>query len=279
MVKLRDYSSAFSRSVFKDIVKFQDFSHLNWLCQHYRRGSTKDMSYFDYLKGIYFELTKEYRCEYVYKNELLGYLIKLFGTKDSSAYNEFHVGNSIVDIALFNGESKSFEIKTEYDTRKRLNKQLGDYKKLFDKCYVVIPYDKENLYKEIDRSTGILTLKRHQGRLILQIVQEAQQNSTFDSDLLMSCLRTNEYESIIQSWYGELPNVSASNMYKECLPLFGQIPSDELKSLFLKEIKKRQPNALIISKAPTFLRQVCLSLNLSTKDMQQLVKQLEEPIR
>lgn len=30
---------------------------------------------------------------------------------------------------MFNGESKAFEIKTEYDTPRRLDKQMDDYKR------------------------------------------------------------------------------------------------------------------------------------------------------
>ena len=104
MVRLRDYSSAFSRNAIHDVIKYHDYSHFNWIYQQYNikcRGT--ETSYFELLKKLYSSIAKDYRCEYVYKNELIKYLISQYGTKTTTAYNEFHVGNSIVDIALFNG--------------------------------------------------------------------------------------------------------------------------------------------------------------------------------
>jgi len=279
MVRLRDYSSAFSRTVFTDIIKYQDYSHLNWLYNQYKTNNQFD-SYARYLNKIYSTISKEYRCEYVYKNELLGHLIRQYGTKETSAYNEFCVGNSIVDIALFNGESKAFEIKTEYDTPKRLGKQIEDYKKIFDRCYIVIPIEKENVYSRlpVDESTGIIALKRENGRIYLMPVREAKYNANIDVEIMMSCLRTKEYESIVSSYLGSLPKIPACYMYKECLSIMKQIPQQDLKKHFISTLKKRQLNTQTINKVPSFLRQICLSLNLSMKGAETLLDRLEKPI-
>ena len=77
--------------------------------------------YSDLLKKSYSVISKYYRCEYVYKNELIKLLLKKYGTRNSVYFNEFRVGNSIADMVMFNGESKAFEIKTEYDTPRRLS--------------------------------------------------------------------------------------------------------------------------------------------------------------
>lgn len=39
MVRLRDLSTAFSRSVLTDVLMFDDYSHLNWLHSKYRLRS------------------------------------------------------------------------------------------------------------------------------------------------------------------------------------------------------------------------------------------------
>lgn len=41
---------------------------------------------------------------------------------------ELNTGTSRADICMFNGKSMVFEIKTEYDTFTRLDRQLSDYK-------------------------------------------------------------------------------------------------------------------------------------------------------
>ena len=280
MVRLRDYSSAFSRNAIHDVIKYHDYSHLNWIYQQYNikcRGT--ETSYFELLKKLYSSIAKDYRCEYVYKNELIKYLISQYGTKTTTAYNEFHVGNSIVDIALFNGESKAFEIKTEYDTTKRLGKQLDDYKKVFDKCYVVVPYEKADAYiSSIDKSFGIITLERRNGRIFLTLIQEATLNSDLDPELVLSCLHIDEYESIVSEWIGTIPNVPKHQLYKECLSIFRQIPENTLRKLFVTKIKCRKNNTPTIKKTPFMLRQMCLSMNLSSKDVETLVNRLSEQI-
>ena len=143
--RLRNLSSAFSRSAFVDVLNFNDYTHFDWLFSRY--GSSSCTTYFDLLKKSYALLSKHYRCEYVYKNELIKLLLKRFGSRHSVYFSEFRVGNSIADMVMFNGESKAFEIKTEYDTPRRLDKQLDDYKRFFDKCYIVIPESKSEEYK------------------------------------------------------------------------------------------------------------------------------------
>ena len=102
--RLRSYSSVFSRSVFSDIANFSDFSHLDWLISRYEESLKEDASYLDYLSYMYTTILKSYRCEYVYKNEIINQLLlRKYGTKHSVAFNEFRVGDSIVDIAIMNG--------------------------------------------------------------------------------------------------------------------------------------------------------------------------------
>lgn len=280
MVKWRDYSSAFSRNAISDIIKYNDYSHIKWINKQYNVFSEgNEITYYDLLKKMYSTIAKEYRCEYVYKNELIKYLISQYKTKETSAYNEFHVGNSVVDIALFNGESKAFEIKTEYDTPRRLDKQLDDYKRVFDKCYVVVPYEKADTYlSSIDESFGLITLERKKGRIYLNTIHDAKLNNNLDPELILSCLHIDEYVSIVTEWLGELPNVPQHQLFKECLSVFREIPEDTLRKQFVSKIKNRKRNTLTIKKTPSMLRQMCLSMNLSSKDIETLVNRLSEQI-
>lgn len=280
MVMLRDYSSAFSRNAIHDVIKYHDYSHLNWIYQQYNiKSKGIESSYLELLKKLYASIAKDYRCEYVYKNELIKYLISQYGTKETTAYNEFHVGNSIVDIALFNGESKAFEIKTEYDTTRRLGKQLDDYRKVFDKCYVVVPYEKVDTYiSSLDKSFGIISLERKNGRIYLTPIQDATLNNNLDPELILSCLHIDEYVSIVSEWIGTIPNVPKHQLYKECLSIFKQIPENALRKFFVTKIKGRKSNTLTIKKTPFMLRQICLSMNLSSKDIETLVNRLSKQI-
>lgn len=238
-------------------------------------------SYYDYLLYLYKYIAKCYRCEYVYKNEIINQLLlKAYGTRDTIAFNEFRIGNSIVDFAMMNGESKAFEIKTQFDTPRRLSKQMEDYTKVFNKCYIVVASEDIGYYENlVEPGTGIIELYYDRGRIKLNEYKHAIMNSVLDSDILMGCLRTQEYKNLVFSYDGYLPNVSEYEMYEACKARIKQIPSAELNKLFLCEIKKRKNATSKLKDVPKELRQICLSLNLSDKKRFELANQLKKTIK
>lgn len=278
--RLRSYSSVFTRKVFSDILDYHDFSHLNWLFMTYDQHQKGIESYLDYLLYLYKYITRFYRCEYVYKNEIINQLLlKTYGTKNTIAFNEFRIGNSIVDFAMMNGESKAFEIKTQFDTSRRLFKQMDDYEKVFNKCYIVVASEDLGYYESIIKpTTGIIELHYDRGRIKLNEYRHAVKNFELDSDVLMGCLRTQEYKNIVFSVDGYLPNVNEFKMYDACKARIKQIPSLVLNELFLNEIKKRKSVTSKLREVPKELRQMCLSLNLSEKERVDLVTQLNNLI-
>ena len=276
---LRSYSSAFSRSAITDIIKYGDYSHLGWLYSEYGSKREDVTSYGEYLKSLYLEMVKNYRCEYVFKNELVGYIIKHYKKTNTVTYNELRVGKSIVDIAVFNGESSAFEIKTEFDSPRRLEKQLDDYQRLFDKCYVVVPKEKVSDYiRCVDERIGVMSLSKTHKGISIHTVREAVLNETIDSDLLISCLRTKEYEQVIKDFFGDLPDVSSYEMYDKCKEMMRAIPNGVLKSTFCKMMKKRKANVEDLADVPIELRQISLSLNLLPKDVSLLLNRLEKKL-
>ena len=273
IIRLRDLSSAFSRSAFIDILKFNDYTHFNWLVSRY--DILRCATYSDLLKKSYSVISKYYRCEYVYKNELIKLLLKKYGTRNSVYFSEFRVGNSIADMTMFNGESKAFEIKTEYDTPRRLDRQMDDYKRFFDKCYIIIPENKVDEYSDIvESTTGIIAMSRNNGRIILKEIRHAEQNERFDPEALMSCLRTEEYKNIALSLGESLEGVAGYDMYKYCYQVISKANPDELRELFLREIKKRKNNTALLRKYPMSIRQMMLSLNLPEGKANKLLEQL-----
>ena len=275
---LRNYSSAFSRSNITDILYYDDYSYLDWLIKRYNT-KRHDFSYLEYLKVLYASLAKDYRCEYVYKNELIHELLKKYGTKNTTVFNEFKVGNSIVDIAFFNGESKAFEIKTEYDTSKRLDKQLLSYSRVFDKCYIVIPEEKLFEYYDLrDEKTGIILVKRIGRSFMLEEFRPAVENVFIAKDLFMSCLRTTEYENLIIEKFGSLPSAKPGHLFKACFEQINKLTNEDLKRYFVNTIKTRRNNTKIIYKMPHSLRQTCLALNLNATKSQILLEKLNKPI-
>lgn len=277
---LRSYSLVFSRSVFKDILDYEDFSRVETIMEQYGLRKESFDTYGDVLRCFYRTIRKSYCCEYVYKNEFITrILINQYGTKNTVAFNEFKVPPAIVDIALFNGESKAFEIKTEYDTPKRLENQLSCYCKLFDKCYVIIPESLLDKYvKLVDEDMGIIILTHTKSVINLHQFRDAQNKEGLDPDLLMKVLRTQEYKNIISAYYGDIPNVSCFQLYDFCLDLIRQIPERILRPLVLKEFKSRKNNTCYLKYIPSEFRQVALSLNLNNEEICRLKDTLNKPL-
>ncbi len=94
------------------------------------------------------------------ENTLKAKLVELFIKKNVTAAFEIKVNNSRVDFLTVNGESKSFEIKSELDNLTKLSKQVNDYEKVFDYNYIVIDEKHyTNALKLIPEHYGIMVLK------------------------------------------------------------------------------------------------------------------------
>ena len=280
MDRMRSYSSAFSRALFTDIIKYGDCSRLDAIHDRYDGKRKKEKTYFSYLKYLYRQISINYRCEYVYKNELIELLIKKYAHSNTVIFNEFRMQKSIVDLAMFNGNSRAFEIKTEYDTTRRLIGQLVDYTRVFQLCYVVIPANMLETYeKDIPPYIGIVLMRESGGVLELDEARPAVENKNIDAGMMMKCLRTKEYENMVIEEFGKLPDVPYYEMYEACEEKLYDMPPDKLHQYFLKEIEKRKNNMCLLKKAPRELRQMYLQLGLSKGQIDVLQTYLNNPIK
>ena len=272
-------STAFSRSAFTDVIKYKDFSQFDWVRSICLQGESVS-TYGELLDVVYTNMVKHYRCEYVYKNEIIRQLLRNFRKSDTAVvFNEFRVGDSIADLAIFNGESKAFEIKTEFDSPKRLDKQINDYSRVFEKCYVVIPEKKMYEYGHcLDNNTGILTLDYKKGHLSIDTFREAERNDSIDVAVLIRCLRTKEYEKIVSSYYGKLPDVHSAYMFDACQEQMSAMPIAILRESFITAMKQRRNGLSHLIKVPQTLMQLCTALNLRDKEITSLIELLNTNI-
>lgn len=279
--KAKGISSLFSRRVFSDILHHNDFTLINQILDYYDMPEAlKAEPLSKTFKKAYSFLAKDYRCEYLYKNELINQkLLKEYGHDETIAFNEFKVGNSIADMAMFNGESKAFEIKSDLDSPFRLSGQICDYSQLFQKCYIVVPESEVEKYiKTTGEAIGVILLKREKRHIELQELRKAEPNHYIDYRLVMRCLHTKEYMHLIETYFDKLPQVSMFEMFNECSKMMEAIPYNDLQKLFLNEIETRRNATERLTKVQKELRQVCLSLNLNNKEIAVLNQQLSQPL-
>jgi len=277
--QLRDYSSLFSRSEAQSWLR-RDFTSINFKITRYDgywRSSAK-ATYLDYLRHIYHILEQNYPNEYILKNAFLTeWLIKEIGKSNSKVFSEYRVGDAVADLVMFNGESKVFEIKTEFDTDNRLTLQLENYRKAFNKIFIIIPESKLAFYQKYDVGVGLITFNGNRiQKFILQ--RDATSNAEVDAETIMHILHTQEYKSIVKAYYGRLPEMTSFNQFHKCYELIRNIPNQELNSQFIEQMKSRDHENVLSQRYYKELNQLSLALRLNKSKRNNMIQILKSPL-
>jgi hypothetical protein len=207
------------------------------------------------------------------------WLIHEIGHNNTKVFNEFRVGDSVADLVMFNGKSKAFEIKTEFDSNKRLNLQIENYRKAFNQIYLVVPDSKLYIYSKIDESIGLITFNNNEKTERFTLQRDAIINDEVDCETIMKVLHTNEYKSIVESFYGKLPTMTSFNQYNVCSELIMKIPNNELNKQFIEKMKNRNLENTLSNRYYKEFNQISLALRLNKKDKSVMIKNLKSPIK
>lgn len=229
----------FSRSIFKKLIEENtEETYVSAVRRYISNPEGKNNQ--QLISEIYKTLKKGYRNEYYYKNTLLNkLLLGVHSLNTTTALTEVPVYKSKADFILINGKAVVYEIKTELDNFDRLDTQINDYYKAFNHVTVVTS---ESNFEAIEKklagtNVGIYILNN---RNCISKKKNPTENSTnLDLKVIFKILRKQEYETILMSHYGFLPNVSQFNYYKSCMEMFCGIDISLAYGMFLKELKKR----------------------------------------
>lgn len=270
---LRILSQIFSPTMFEKIIRGQDTLFFDKKIEKHYHFRRKDYTNLYIIKSTYKHLQKDYRCEYIYKNNLLIDILKKNGLNETLTLNELKIGSSKADLVLLNGSIRIFEIKTELDDFSKLSKQIDDYQKFADKVYIVT--DEKHAQKikieYADTKIGILILDK-KNKLIVE--KEALNNTeNFDFDTIFKILRKQEYMDLVKAEYGYIPDVPNTKIFRICYNMLKQIPVEKFQKKVLSKLKERKlhsPNLLESKKTPKELKYICNSLNLKEKEYQYL---------
>jgi len=278
--QLRDYSSLFSRSEAQSWMR-NDFASIDYKIERYDGHwlNSSGVSYGDYLKHVYHVLEAYYQNEYVFKNAFLNeWLIKEIGQSNSKVFNEYRVGNAVADLAMFNGNSKVFEIKTVYDSVNRLALQLENYRKAFNQIFLVIPESRLSLYKKCDDRVGLITFNVNQEQKFT-LRREAVNNQEVNAETIMHILHTHEYKAIVKLYYGRLPEMDSFTQFQKCGELIKRIPNHELNKFFIEQMKNRNWENVLSSRYYKEFNQLSLALKLSKIEKKNLIQKLKSPLK
>jgi len=113
---------------------------------------------------------------------------------------ELNTGSSRADICMFNGKSMVFEIKTEYDTFTRLDRQLSDYKKAYEYLNLIIPKSKlSDALDLLDEEIGIITYTTKNKRILFETHKEPVLNHHIEPSFQLDQLTKKQLESIVNN--------------------------------------------------------------------------------
>lgn len=279
--QLRDYSSLFSRSGAELWIK-SNFDSIDYKIGRYdiKWQNSANATYLDYLKYVYQILEKNYQNEYIFKNSFLNeWLISEIGHNKTKVFNEFRVGNAVADLVMFNGISKVFEIKTEFDSAKRLNLQIENYRKAFNQIFLIVPERKLSIYAKFDKNIGLISFNNSEKTERFTLHRDAITNDEVNSETIMKVLHTNEYKSVVKSFYGELPIMTSFNQYSICKELINKIPNIKLNKMFIEKMKNRNLENALSNRYYKEFNQISLALKLNKKDKEIMIKNLKSPIK
>ena len=227
-------------------------------------------------------LANSYRNEYVYKNELATRLVfKRHSPRTAGFQVELRVGSSIADVVVANGTTTAYEIKTEFDTSRRLASQTNDYLKAFDKVYVVThPAHVARYERELDSRVGLIVLSDQHA---LTPYREASKNlENIDPRTVFRCMRRDEYLSAVKSIMGAVPVMPNGLIGAYCEALFQQLSAEQAHKFFIKALKSRttnKSNVDFVSRLQSSLRALGYATPLSGRQRISVLDSLSKPIQ
>ena len=231
----------FTQNVFQELINGHHNKTYGAIVQRYVPDND-DKNNGELISEIYRFMSQSYRNEYFYKNTLLNkLLLGRHSVYTTTALTQIPVGKSKADFVLINGNAIVYEIKSELDSFERLETQLWDYYKAFDRaCVVTSEHYYEKLFSILcNKPVGICVLSKR-NTISRKLSKEAvKDNSNLDYLAIFKILHKNEYEAILMQYFGELPKATQAFHYEECYSMFSQIPILEAHSMAIKQLKKR----------------------------------------
>lgn len=276
----------FSAQVFRKLLKGERPKIIDEIIAifHELDSLPKDAKFLDLYKISHRYLLREYRSEYIYKNAIANkVLLGTHSLNTSYMLQEFRVGSSKADVVILNGTSNVYEIKSDFDTFKRLNKQIDSYCNFFDRIHVII--SSSNLQKAkrfLNKDIGIIELTREGLKGTMRTHREAKsQKEKVMPCVIFDSLRKSEYISIIKKHFGYQPNVANTQIYSVCRNLFCKLDPSQAHDYAIEALKKRGSGRYLkdfIIQAPYELKALSLLNKFSKMEMLGLNRLLGTPL-
>lgn len=274
MLTTRDAARLFSSKRIAEIAS-GDFSYLLDVATHYRNSLNTSFTVAEVIDHAYFELSRDYRSEYFFKNTVAErLLLGRHSVNTATVLPEFRVGRSKADCVILNGSSTCYEIKSDFDNLDRLPEQLSFYRRIFDKTYVVV--GKAHLGKVQDTCSDDIGVIELTSKKSLRVIREAKVSSDpVDVSILMRSLRVDEYKDIASKLSRMTVDYPNTEIFSVCEEILKNSPSDDVREAFCSTLKKsRKVEKDYILSLPRSLLMAGIGFKLRTDQRRSLVENL-----
>jgi len=227
------------------------------------------------------EIGSSYRCEYVYKAAIASRIV--FGRhspRTSSLAIELGVAGSIADAAVFNGTSTAYEIKTEFDSHRRLNTQTLDYRRAFDRVYIVTHPDMAERYATlVDERVGVLSLSDKNS--LCEVRAAVGDLSHIEPATVFRMLRRQEYVDAVRHHFGPQPPLPNGRVAQHHAALFCRLSGAQAHDVLVAAMRSRTTDThtvAFVSALPASLRALAYATPLSRPQRERVLTALAAPL-
>lgn len=221
------------------------------------------------------------RPAYVFTNALVEKrLLGLHNLNTATAIREFRTGKSRVDLAIFNGTSTAYEIKSDWDSLYRLEGQVADYLKVFDEVYVFTSEaNADSVIAGLPPEVGVLCLS---DRFTISTRKPAIPNQTnFDVGTIFDALRNDEIGMILRRHNFHLPEVPNTKLRSELRKLFLDLTGEEAHRGMVDVIRVTRDQrhySDLVDQLPQSLRAAVITASLSRLERSRLMESMSTPV-
>lgn len=275
--QLAALSRLFSSSVVRELARKGRSSIFARLAT--QSGLRQSLSTFDCVGDLFdraFALLKRegYRHEYIYKAALThNILLGKHGLKNASMLTEFRVRECKADVAILNGTSTVYEIKSERDSLSRLERQIAAYGKVFANVYVIAAEDHvSSVLSSVPSYVGVMRLsKRYQISRLREALDEPDRTRP---DVIFESIRTQEARSILLALGVRIPLVPNTELNGALRELFVRLKPREAHEGMVRVLRITRnllPLSELVDQLPYSLKTAALSVPLRKLDHARLV--------
>lgn len=195
--------------------------------------------------------------------------------KDKTITTEISInttyGVKVADVVLSNGHAIAFEIKSEFDTTKRLDSQINGYSEVFEYIYLVYWEDKYNIESlNLPQNIGIIKAFWDNESIAFKIIKKAKINNFATPTIIANLLWKSELEYFLKQ-----KNIKVKSDYDKTrlVSLFVEnFNKMESKKIFRFILKKRFEKGFLAYKAMKNTSDALFSLMKHKTDKNYLLK-------